>query len=80
MDTVQITKEQAEKLFTDLIKGLMNCHQKGEWISATANITAGPKEGPIMVLCFAPGTNKETALGIQNDVSAALLKRNGGCK
>lgn len=78
MDTVRLTKEQARKIGHDIIDGLINTHDKGEWISFTLNITAGPKEGPIASICFAPGTTKENALGIQNTVAQALIGRNEG--
>lgn len=78
MDTVQVTREQAKKLAHALIDSLIDMHDKGEWITMTTNITAGPKEGPMAAILFGPGTTKENAVGIQNTVAQALLNRNKG--
>lgn len=48
----------------------------GEWVSATMNITSDPQgEAPVIALVVYPGTKKDHALKIQQDVAGVFLEQ-----
>lgn len=53
-------------LASKLVDAIMETKEDGEWTSMSMNLTAGPKETPMVNINLIPGTTKENAIRIQN--------------
>ena len=57
---------------------IIACVNKGEWFSATKNITVDPEgEGPVIASLIFAGTTPEHAKKVQKTISGALASLNG---
>jgi len=61
-----------------ILEALMSTAKPDEWLSATINITAGPKETPQVNINLIPGTTKKNAIRIQEGLVDAYKVLNKG--
>lgn len=78
MEKLQMSNEQAKEFANALIGKLLDMNEGDEWVSVSFNLTAGPKEGPVVNICLLPGTTQENAIRIQNGFIAAGQQLNKG--